>query len=1243
MSDRNGTGGDAPQLRDIFARNIEDKIDGVIKAGDDGKLAEEVNEYVLTNEIQTNLERFLDTYNDPGAGYTNGVWISGFFGSGKSHLLKILSHILGDVPRSMRAEGAEHPGREWIVDVMKDKALAAGNHELEGLLESNLRIPATSLLFNIDSKAQKGSKTVLTDAFIRVFDEARGYYGANKYVAKMERDLEANGCFEEFKRRFELAAGRPWSKGRTQAAFSGAKIDEAFAAATGNEVRGILKDYQTQYNPTIADFADDVNEWLRRQDDGRRLIFLVDEVGQFIGSDTNLMLNLQTVVEELFSRTNGRVWVIVTSQEDIDAVIGDRSVQQGLDFTKIKGRFAVNLKLSSTDAIEVIQKRLLAKNERGVEAVEDLWRAHHAELDALFTFQGAGGGRDFHDHRFGSEEDFTATYPFVNYQFRLFQEAMRGMSAAGFFEGQHRSVGERSLLSTVSSALVNRKGEAVGALMPFSALYDGIAGTIQSSVNHRIIEAERDLIPNVRQMALPLLKALLLVKQVKDFKATARNLRILVLDRFGEDLPDLERRIQETLDVLERQNYVHRTGDEYEYLTNEERAVESEIKNVDVSDRQLHARLAGIIGADVLGQPLIVEYGGGRRKVKFHYGLTVDEVAQGRSHPLTLHVVTPMVDLPEEVKILRSSGERGEIRMILGGDGSAFMRDLRMTERTETYLRLHANERGSRKRILDAKRDDLDLMLRELGLTVAEAMRSATVAYGGAEVEVRKRESAKGVVGSAMHTLIGRLYPNFGMVEQLSYTERDLPAVLADVSVRASTDAVGELNGVKSASSLLDAPAQDVYDYVTGQVGRHRTPTVKDIVEHYEQAPYGWPLVDVLACLCHLYGGERIHLTVDGVRVPRTDVVAHLTNQRKRESVCVGIPKCYDTAKLKTLREFANEYLELTGDRIPRDAQELARVVKSGLSGKLRELETLRSRNARFRFVTALDEPLVRLRNAAGGSEDWVLERFPSGDEDCGADMLLDDKDEVVDPIRKVLNGSQGRMLSEGLDWLDTNDSNFALASVELQGERDAARSAANDPQLFRNNKVNLFRGRLDELKRRIGELKDAERARALDTVEAVRADLSGMDSYRDAREDASRDAMHALDDAAAKIGEATYIAGMRQTASFVRDELYLTLVNRLDAAKETSEAPESMEPMAEADSMEDDARARNDASASGAAPKHVAVPASAEVRPAERNVRVAAPRPKAVLCTEDDVDEYLEAYRRELMDAIHAGKRVLL
>ena len=92
-----------------------------------------------------------------------------------------------------------------------------------------------------------------------------------------------------------------------------------------------------------------------------RLLFMADEVGQFIGSDadmsTSLMLSLQTLVEELGSRCGGRVWVMVTSQEAIDEV----AMVVGDDFSKIQGRFNTRLSLSSSSVDEVIQRRVLQR------------------------------------------------------------------------------------------------------------------------------------------------------------------------------------------------------------------------------------------------------------------------------------------------------------------------------------------------------------------------------------------------------------------------------------------------------------------------------------------------------------------------------------------------------------------------------------------------------------------------------------------------------------------------------------------------------------------------------------------------------------------------------------------------------------------------------------------------------------------------------------------------------------------
>ena len=161
-------------FKELFSKDIDRNINGVIKANDEKNLNDEVNEYVLTEEICRNLAKFLDVYNDPSNHEQNGAWISGFFGSGKSHLLKMLSHILGEVPAELVDKGNKPTmSREQIVHAFMGKAEAQDDQMLAGQLEKALTIPATSILFNIDQKADKSNASdMLLYAFVRVFDEA---------------------------------------------------------------------------------------------------------------------------------------------------------------------------------------------------------------------------------------------------------------------------------------------------------------------------------------------------------------------------------------------------------------------------------------------------------------------------------------------------------------------------------------------------------------------------------------------------------------------------------------------------------------------------------------------------------------------------------------------------------------------------------------------------------------------------------------------------------------------------------------------------------------------------------------------------------------------------------------------------------------------------------------------------------------------------------------------------------------
>jgi hypothetical protein len=114
---------------------------------------------------------------------------------------------------------------------------------------------------------------------------------------------------------------------------------------------------------TLKVSAKIVNDYLATKPATHKVIFLVDEVGQFIGSNSQLMLSLQTITEQLGTQCKGRAWVIVTSQEDIDAAIGEANKAKSQDFSKIQGRFHTRLSLASSNTDEVIGERLLTKTD----------------------------------------------------------------------------------------------------------------------------------------------------------------------------------------------------------------------------------------------------------------------------------------------------------------------------------------------------------------------------------------------------------------------------------------------------------------------------------------------------------------------------------------------------------------------------------------------------------------------------------------------------------------------------------------------------------------------------------------------------------------------------------------------------------------------------------------------------------------------------------------------------------------
>ncbi|MBM7799856.1 hypothetical protein JOE57_002777 [Microlunatus panaciterrae] len=1172
------------QLTEIFAKDVQRPIEGVIKADDVAHLGTEVDEYVLTNEAAKGLELLLEAYTS----YTNanGVWISGFFGSGKSHLLKMLAHLLGDV------EGDDFP-RGRVSASFRAKATDAF---LPPLLDKADRIPAKSLLFNIDQKAtliSKDQTDALLRVFVKVFDESRGYYGDQGHIARFERQLDDEGQLDAFKDAFRAVSGREWVERRPSFGLPTVRrqVNEAYAQITGLDAStapDVLKTYQDTYSVSIEDFADEVRAWLDKQPAGYRLNFFVDEVGQFIGSNTHLMLNLQTIAESLNTKCGGRGWVFVTSQEDMDRVVGDRTKQQGNDFSKIQARFKTRVKLTSADVEEVIRKRLLEKNNKGAQVLEAVYAQESANFKTLFDFvDGAKTYRNFTD-----EAHFVGTYPFVSYQFPLFQAAIEGISDHNVFEGRNSSVGERSMLGVVQQVAKDIGDVEIGTLATFDSMFAGIRASLKSAAQRSIDRAERDL-PNsgspVTKLAVRLLKALFLVKYVESFQATPRNLTVLVYNRFGLDLPALSKQVQEALTLLETQTYVQRNGNVYEYLTNEEQVIEEEIKNVEIDSSEVSTRLNKILSGDVVKTSKLRYAKNGQ---DFAFGYKLDDQAFGQQRELSLHFITPEYPYgPEEIR-MHSAG-KDELRVILAPDDRV-LADLRLLIKTEKYTKRKQTSSLSptEEQILRAKATQNAEREKELVERIRRAVGRADLVINAADLPAGSQDAITRIT-DGFQDLIARTYTQLSLLGGRTYSEQQV-AGFANPDQSAMID--------DSSLHALAAPADELLSYLLQRDRLGEQVTVKKIVDHFQAKPYGWDLASIECVTAWLVGTSKIILTVDSNILKRSEVAAALRNTQKHSHAVVAPQRTFDQRKVAALRAFCTDFFD--EPTAPKDPLELARHASERLRAKLDELKA-RVSGSKYPFVSQLDAPISLLESVAGRPDDWYLTEFA-----IAAD-LLDAKTDIIDPIQAFLGGAQRKIFDEATELVAGNASN--LNYLPSGSSQDVAQLLA-DPQAFRGNRMTKLKAAAVELQSRIDDALVANRDEALLEIDSRWAPLQTSTIYLDATDDAQHSVSQKVSAILDRIRSESQIAIVREIANTFEERTYPAILDQLAASPRTSSADDNDEP----------------------------TPA----QPTKQTVSVksiSATGIHGVLETEEDVDRYLDALRAALVQALNDDKRIAL
>lgn len=1181
-------------LIDIFERPVDRPLEGVIKADDNRSLLQEVEEYVLTREVEKRLSSFLDAYNtDPLASskntaYANGVWISGFFGSGKSHLLKMLSMLLEN-----RTIDGKSVRDLFLSKITSDEILASE-------LKKACSIPSQSILFNIDQKADVISKTqadALISVFVKVFDEHCGYYGKHPFVAQFERELDYEGKLSEFKEKFYEYSKKDWDFGRARVNRFSNEIDKAYTAVTGQNITGIIAKFREDYRLSIEDFAEQVHDYIQRKEKGFRLNFFVDEAGQYIADNIKLMTNLQTVAESLATRCNGHAWIIVTAQEDMNTVVGEMGKQQSNDFSKIQARFSNRLKLTSQNVEEVIQKRLLQKKADSLDLLSDIYHEQHGNFKTLFDFtDGSQTYKNFKD-----KEHFIYSYPFIPYQYPLFQAAIQSLSDHNAFEGKHSSVGERSMLGVFREVAIKLKNKKIGQLATFDLMFEGLRTALKSKTQSSIHRAEQHLQNN---FAKSLLKALFLVKYVKGFKATVRNLSILMQESFGQNLANLRKDVEEALALLEQETYIQRNGDLYEFLTDDEKDIEQEIKNTDVDGKDVSEELAKIIFDQIIKDRKIRYDANGH---DYAFSRKLDDQLFGREYELAVHVISPFNENCENIDILKSNTlGKPEITVVLAQDDRIY-RDLILYKKTEKFVRLNQGsaQQEIKQRILIEKAQQNSRRLNNLLQRLKDQIGKSCVLVSGEEVETGTVDANTKVV-KAFHDLITRVYPNLRMLRNTACSEEDILDYLQESgNTLFGNDAVA-----------MSEPEQEMMSFVQTNSNNSGVRTsVKGLVEKFEKKPYGWQLGAILCIATKLCARGKIEVRKDS-RILEDHELANALRNTQEHSKLILIPQAeYTPAQIRALKEFYGDFFNTTSDS--NEAKVLGKDVAEAFTRKTAELEEYVKKYSQFVFMSKLEPVITKLKELSGKPYSFYITEMLKEE-----DQLFDLKEKIIDPIVTFLNGKLLQIYTDALDFHNINKPNLNyLPSNEVS----SLKQLLEDPEGYKSSSVQALKAVFENLREALKNQLSQTIEKSREKIKKFQNRVEQMPEYSVLTNDQIDEIRSRFTEFVTQLEQQTLIPVIHDSVRRFEDIDYIQILNRVEQLGRPQEKPESVY----------DTKDNFETAASSCKENSKPKKSFVSVKDIETGFN------KPFLASEDEVEEYIKALRKAIMEEVGAGRRI--
>jgi len=978
----------------LFERPIDRRIEEVIKVdqANEDDVYEEINEYVVTDSIREGFVKVLDAYrstpDNPHEGI--GIWISGFFGSGKSSFAKILGYILEG--RAIKEKSAS--------DLFGARA---ADDKIRALLRViNDRIPTSAIIFDIstDRGVRSGSERI-TEVMYKVLLRQLGYSDDFK-LAQLEIELEAEGELEQFRQLYEQKWGRSWERGRlilnkvfNEASVVLHEMDPKRYAQSDTWAR---THFEVDITPNLL--AERACELLKRRRNGRALVFVIDEVGQYVSRSTDKMLDLQGVAQA-FGRVGknlaqrgqwkGQGWVVVTSQEKLDEVV-DNLEGKKVELARLKARFPIEIDLAPADISEVTSKRVLTKRPDAERMLMGLFDKNKGALTTHTRIQSK-----IRDVKVDARS-FAELYPFLPYQVDLIIDIVAGLrSQPG--ASRHTGGSNRTIIKLAQQVIINDRvklgSQPVGRLVTLDMIYDLVEGNISHEKRKDIsdiVKAFADQ-PLVAKVA----KAVCLLQFVRGVPRTVENISAVLYP--AVDAAPLQADVQRALEQLVQVQKVKLTEHGYELLSAEGKRWEEERQGIDPKPID-YSRLLKEMLEEIFKTVKAYRHKGIRN---FAPLLMVNGDRIGKEGDLPFRVMFSEEGAPfqaacaEARKLGREEWERWDKTLIdapsvpiVAALADDIYRLIKELHRSREMIQRH--ERGIKSadeaQLLSDEKTREGALLRDLRFRLQNAICAGNSYFRGVE---RPMSSLGKSLGEVIHGVMEMATPEV-------FSKFDIGAVTIKGNESEEILKVANLNGLSAvfyegsdALGLVvsqggryvvntSAPAaKEVLGYISARNAYGEKVTGKLLEAHFRSAPYGWELEVVMTVVAGLFRGAALEVLAQGAwRKSSSDPSVREPFSKIPAFRAATFQPRQDQVRFEDLVNAARAFQDLFGEEVEIDENAIAIAVKERLSQEREEMLPVRAKIEAQGLpgLEEIDDLLATIRSTIDSAKDGAVRTF---------------------------------------------------------------------------------------------------------------------------------------------------------------------------------------------------------------------------------------------------------------------------